>query len=119
MVVVMSTHAPGPWAIIPQRSPEGDIATVYGTTDGWVSIHAPAWTNIGSGEVAMANARLIAAAPDLLEALHEVYRQLMNLQPIIGNGLLNDRQLASIDPRIDMCIEAANCAIAKATGGEA
>ena len=115
----MSTHAPGPWAIIPRLLPEGDIATVYGTTEGWVSIHAPGWSNIGDKKVAMANARLIAAAPDLLEALHEVYRQLMNLQPIIGNGLLNDRQLASIDPRIDMCIEAANCAIAKAECGAA
>ena len=68
----MSTHAPGPWAIIPQLSPEGDIATVYNTTEGWVSIHAPGWSKIGDREVAMANARLIAAAPELLTALREL-----------------------------------------------
>ena len=62
-------HTPGPWAVIPQKTLQGDIATVYNTPDGWVSIHAPTWLNIGDQQVAMANARLIAAAPDLLEAL--------------------------------------------------
>jgi hypothetical protein len=62
-------HAPGPWAVIPKSTPQGDIATVYNTTEGWVSIHAPAWLNIGDQQVAMANATLIAAAPDLLAEL--------------------------------------------------
>jgi len=67
----MSTaqHTPGPWAVIPKKTPQGDIATVYNTPDGWVSIHATTWLNIGDQQVAMANARLISAAPDLLEAL--------------------------------------------------
>ena len=94
----MSTHAPGPWAIIPQLSPEGDVATVYNTTEGWVSIHAPSWVNIGDQKVAMANARLISAAPDLLEALKGVLR-------------VADRATVEFD--------AASAAIAKATGGEA
>lgn len=62
-------NTPGPWAISPQKGHNGDIATVYNTTEGWVSIHAPSWVNIGDQKVAMANARLISAAPDLLEAL--------------------------------------------------
>lgn len=95
----MSTHAPGPWAIIPQLSPEGDVATVYNTTEGWVSIHAPAWTNIGDREVAMANARLIAAAPDLLEALQHL---------LVAHG-----------EQLDYAFQQAQEAIAKATGGEA
>ncbi len=101
----MSTHAPGPWAIIPQMSPEGDVATVYGTTEGWVSIHAPGWSNIGDRKVAMANARLIAAAPDLLEALRELMSQVQGYQDCNGDKgfVLND----------------AIAAIAKATGGEA
>jgi hypothetical protein len=96
----MSTHAPGPWAIIPRLSPEGDIATVYGTTEGWVSIHAPGWSNIGDRKVAMANARLIAAAPELLEAL----KRLMG-----GTSTLQDAMEAN---------QQARAAIAKATGGE-
>jgi hypothetical protein len=112
-------HTPGPWAISPEKCHNGDIATVYNTTEGWVSIHAPSWVNIGDQKVAMANARLICASPDLLAALHEVQRQLMNLQPIIGNGLLDDRQLAFVDPHIEMSLQAANFAIAKAEGGAA
>jgi hypothetical protein len=64
-----AAHTPGPWAILPEGTPHGEIATVYNTPDGWVSIHAPTWLNIGDQQVAMANARLIAAAPDLLDAL--------------------------------------------------
>jgi len=59
-------HTPGPWAVIPQGAHTNDIATVYNTTKGWVSICAPAWVNFGDQKVAMANANLIAAAPDLL-----------------------------------------------------
>jgi len=118
--MIAARHTPGPWEQKIQSCGFWSICTVYGTEQGWIEIHAPNGSHTADVRAeSTANARLIAAAPDLLEALHEVYRQLMNLQPIIGNGLLNDRQLASIDPRIDMCIEAANCAIAKATGGEA
>lgn len=67
-------HAPGPWACIPRGTPNGEIATVYNTPERWVSIYAPAWVNIGDEQVAMANATLIAAAPDLLEALKGVLR---------------------------------------------
>jgi hypothetical protein len=91
-------HTPGPWAISPEKCHYGDIATVYNTTEGWVSIHAPSWVNIGDQKVAMANARLISAAPDLLEALKGVLR-------------VADRATVEFD--------AASAAIAKATGGEA
>ena len=42
----------------------------------------------------------------LLQAIYEAQRQLINLQPIIANGLLTDRQLAAIDPHIDMALQA-------------
>jgi hypothetical protein len=42
----------------------------------------------------------------LLQAIYEAQRQLINLLPIIGNGLLTDRQLAAIDPHIDMALQA-------------
>jgi hypothetical protein len=50
--------------------------------------------------------RLVAVNQELLEAIYEAQRQLINLQPIIANGLLTDRQLAAIDPHIDMALQA-------------
>jgi len=104
VVVIMSTakHAPGPWAVIPKKTPKGDIATVYNTPDGWVSIHAPTWLNIGDQQVAMENARLMAAAPDLLAALRELVSQVQGYQDCNG-----DKGFVVTD---------AIAAIAKATG---
>ncbi len=105
VVVVMSAaqHTPGPWAVIPQKTLQGDIATVYNTPDGWVSIHAPTWLNIGDQQVAMANARLIAAAPDLLEALKLCEGNISSL-------------LASTHPRVyGKWLDFVRAAIAKAT----
>jgi len=98
-------HAPGPWVVIPQKTPQGDIATVYNTPDGWVSIHAPTWLNIGDQKVTMANARLIAAAPDLLETLKEIVGFWDSIVPIdCVNDCVNDLHVK------------ARVAIAKATG---
>lgn len=44
------------------------------------------------------------------DAMKLALDHLMNLQPILGNGLLEERQLAFIDPHID-------CAIAALQGG--
>jgi hypothetical protein len=61
----------------------GDIATVYNTDEGWVSIWAPHWAETGMEPPEQsANARLIAAAPDLLEALKRV---MDNDCPLTGN----------------------------------
>jgi hypothetical protein len=85
-------HAPGPWKAI--KAPHGpidifdcndhDIVTLYG----------------GNGvEAKEANARLIAAAPEMLKALREIIAvaEGKHLRPIMG-------------------IEAVRLAIAKATG---
>ncbi len=40
------------------------------------------------------------------EAMKLALDHLMNLQPILGNGLLEERQLAFIDPHIDCAIAA-------------
>lgn len=67
MPETITSHTPGPWtspgwiptwAYVPVRSPSGLICSVY-----------PAGRNVDYLERAEANARLIAAAPDLLEAL--------------------------------------------------
>ena len=47
----------------------------------------------------------------LQEAAQQALSQLINLQPIIGNGLLNKHQLAFIDPHIDQAINALRQAI--------
>jgi hypothetical protein len=77
----MSKHTPGPWTvgargkygthnanIIFSNGGEGSVATVYGL---------PMHTNLEEVDPkyaeGMANARLIAAAPELLEALREAY----------------------------------------------
>ena len=103
MKTIEMTHTPGPWEIHRRKkfsfdidAPNGDtqtgavsweaLATVSGDED------APA-TNQAKGE---ANARLIAAAPDMLEALLEIYS--------IPEGFSNDMR------------EVADRAIAKATG---
>ena len=64
----MSAHTPGPWEIN-----EGDGMAIAKVSH--YAITAPCTADIGSGlsrEETLANARLIAAAPDLLAALKAV-----------------------------------------------
>lgn len=78
----MSGHTPGPWAIekeseshsIVNRSFEGDewcVAEVYRETD-----------------MAIANANLIAAAPDLLDALESVSSDLERIAGVLFSDSL-------------------------------
>jgi hypothetical protein len=50
----------------------------------------------------------------MIEAMKQALDHLMNLQPIIGNGLLSKHQLAFIDPHIDEAITALRTAIKEA-----
>ena len=103
MSVAANTPTPGPWSHDPAegaprpdwiRGPNGDIvAAVYFRED---------------GSSLLPNARLIAAAPDLLAALQEVYDAWP--RPRAGETYRDD------DPG---WFERAGAAIAKATGGEA
>ena len=97
----MSKHTPGPWLIEAQNCHSGDIATVHNTDEKWVTIYAPHWMETGMDEKEQsANARLIAAAPDLLDALK-------TLVDCASYGHVMDTADAWID---------ASAAIAKATG---
>ena len=98
----MSTqHTRGPWLIEAENCHTGDIATVHNTADKWVTIYAPHWMETGMGEHEQsANARLIAAAPDLLEALGA------------AEDLLHRMGMQSSD-----AYQKIDAAIAKATGG--
>jgi hypothetical protein len=109
-------HTPGPWRIYIQDIADKEQAKrelcqfvegtpnfqphlVYVTDDDWNL--APAIT--GCGEHSVANARLIAAAPDLLEALKEMVRLELLLE--------------TYGP-LDRACNMARAAILKATEGE-
>lgn len=69
----MSKHTPGPWRVEIDDSPDAAWAWQ------WPTIVSDEYEVVGTEgmygdlETDMANARLIAAAPDLLEALKEVF----------------------------------------------
>lgn len=90
----MSKHTAGPWGII-----IGDAGPIVfsGQKSNMVAHCIKAW----SSEERMANARLIAAAPDLLEALKAMF------------DATTDNEIRGAD---GSPIERARAAIAKATG---
>jgi len=101
----MSKHTPGPWKVI-RRGPCGPAQESF-----WIGYGETEWRGPGSivqvvaegsarKDVVEANARLIAAAPELLQALLE-------LREIVLDSYGTCNQL-----------DRANAAIAKAAGGE-
>lgn len=98
----MTKHTPGPWAL--------DDESIYAPGgEGWKQVaEIPNWRT-NPGEVLTpednANARLIAAAPDMLEAL----QALANWGPF-QNGYAPDDAFSKIQSMT-------RAAIAKATGG--
>ena len=87
-------HTPGPWAVYGTLHP-GEFIIHQGG-------HGLAVTRRANGS-GNANARLIAAAPELLEALRKLVAYV-------------DENVASRD--VDPHMDRAEAAIAKATGGE-
>lgn len=98
-------HTPGPWTVFEHSWSDTSIWT-HDSTVATLSIKDEATEDTQAGlEARMAaNARLIAAAPDLLEALREVLKEAI------------DDYYAEKDP--DGVLDAAYAAIAKATGKE-
>ena len=96
-------HTPGPWLTDRNNVHTGQIATVHHCIgNDWIEIWTDKWLETGLGEGEQeANARLIAAAPDLLAAL----------QSVLANSL-DSQGLADAHKQ-------ARDAIAKATGGKA
>lgn len=112
-------HTPGPWEYAPSTDahgpyvsgPYGDVADCYTMTN---PNHA-AVVNGGDsqphhfcGEEADANARLIASAPELLEALEAMINNYV--------ALANSGDCGNWDPEEEPQIIAARAAIAKARG---
>ena len=94
----MSEHTPGPWTFKPH-----EMGTFVRCEKGYI-ISGPVNERPGHE----ANARLIAAAPDLLEALKNVCTQLL------GWGVSTDPEHPD-----RVALRNAEAAIDKATGGQA
>jgi hypothetical protein len=64
-------HTPGPWETDRNNVHAGQIATIHHCIgNDWIEVWSPNWPD--SEETQEANARLIAAAPDLLSALNRL-----------------------------------------------
>ena len=72
----MSKHTPGPWRVQPYTWQRGNVSVFaprFGRAPyGACVAHTPCSDGVGGADGALANARLIAAAPELLEALKEL-----------------------------------------------
>lgn len=101
-------HTPGPWifyADLPSTEPNWHIVTTANKMRVLANVHIEP-----GNEMDLVNARLIAAAPELLEALQYALPYLEACVPNPRNGVNADY---SVDVN---CVDRARAAIAKATG---
>ena len=108
----MSKHTAGPWVIIPggDEWSQGRIATIEPKPE--TMIETNYWTVAevnNRRDEREANALLISAAPDLLEALEMAEAMLCRLEPIVDRG--EDDSIS-----VESEILTARAAIAKARG---
>jgi hypothetical protein len=74
----MSKHTPGPWETDRDNIHTGQIAIIHHClNNNWVEVWSPNWP-IDEAEQE-ANARLIAAAPEMLEALRAAWNCILDL----------------------------------------
>ena len=113
-------HTPGPWVVLPEEA-DKDYLRIRGTRLSCrykvANVHMPRlWESHDvlrdrENAESWANARLIAAAPELLEALEEAENALADYIPTI------ERTGASLNYGHSV-LKKARAAIAKATGDE-
>lgn len=103
----MAEHTPGPWIVTPEDPDIDD--------DGWIISGGPYEAEIaaacpqpGGQSEELANARLIAAAPDLLEAVRMILP--------LARGYAPAHQTAEARRTCDGWLAAAEAAITKAVG---
>jgi len=101
-------HTPGPWSITERKQEiRGNAWRLVLEIDG---PYTEPVTNLYGAE-SRANARLIAAAPEMLEALEEIMQQSYNgMLPEVFNDAAKLKKL------LNLCGNIASRAIAKATG---
>lgn len=107
----MSKHTPGPWKVqslgnddivIDVDAGRFGIARLYAPTE-FDSLRDPKDHALCPAPEMLANARLIAAAPDLLEALRELYH-------------CWDEPAEFVERELDAAMDKAHAALAAATG---
>jgi hypothetical protein len=101
----MSAHTPGPWLVYVDCQPIGD-AKGFVPVGGCGCCGSP-WVNGENNERQVANARLISAAPDLLEVLSDLFENPLFQTSVGGNPI-----------RIEDLMKRARNALAKARGQE-
>lgn len=94
----MSAHTPGPWKVMPEEVDKPYIrvrGTVLGGRFKIANVPTPTHDGATAHDVqeTRANARLIAAAPDMLVALRLGYRMALQVDPTSRARLLNQPSL--------------------------
>lgn len=102
----MSKHTPGPW-VIDWNVSRLDVFSIDASK--LVATLRRSTLSEGIDQTAIANARLISAAPELLQALQSML-QWMPVYPAGADGIVGGREAHA------EAIKAARAAIAKATG---
>ena len=104
-------HTPGPWAVNPVQLDQ--ICTADARMEvARATVFRDAHGTIANAHETIANAQLIAAAPDLLEALKNADKLISQLMPGIKHIALQDYAF------LNNTLMANTAAIAKATGGQ-
>lgn len=114
-------HTPGPWRVDRNNVHVGQIAIIHHCVgNDWVEIWSPEWPD--DEHVQEANTRLIAAAPELLEALERLTANAIAERDCFydsvstSDGEVRDPGEQEALARDDARIDAARAAIAKAKG---
>jgi hypothetical protein len=82
----LSAHTPGPWTLRSARL-SGDVGIAAGSYDGPIAeVFEELRRGVLRPEVARANARLIAAAPDLLAACEDAVEELRADENYVGDN---------------------------------
>ena len=114
----MTKHTPGPWSIAEGRKLQQAIIMTGGIpiiamSQKWdedcALFNLPDNPSFGDKDVTLANAKLIAAAPELLEACKMIME---------AEAMQHGDRTGGTMARISLAINAARTAIAKAEGAE-
>lgn len=112
---------PGPWAIDPATRP-AEVCTIYGLPESETDGQGFAYVRGALGyweaeeEENMANAHLIAAAPELYEALVEAEKDLVAAQVNARRAAAHDPAWAGVSEAIQPSVDRARAARARARG---
>lgn len=113
-------HTPGPWWV-EITTPTGEPLSYYSEVSGnkWGALAQVVTAMDGEGGLCaegVANARLIAAAPELLEALIETRTSLMIVAEQVLDASKTDPRWEGVYEKLTPYLEQSRAAIAKATG---